>query len=429
MDAIAIVLRSFLNAIFFIISYWWVYLPVLLIIGVIGIWRNYTETKYFLSLKWVLLELKPPPDVPQSPKVAENFFSGLHGVYARPVKGKKRFFEGKLQDWYSFEIVGNQGDVRFYVRTLESNRNIVETHLFAQYPGAEIALVDDYVTQLPEKLPMTEYDLFGAELVFTKNNGFPLKTYPFFEEEGGKDEYKRIDPLAPLAEAMSNLGPGEYMWLQYIARPTGDEWTKETTPEVNKLIGKKEEKKEENVLLKLFDTISGLLPFVPGKSEAEKKEEKEFSIQRLTSGQKFILDQIENKVAKLAFKVTPRFLYIAKKDVFNRARVTNVIGMFKQLYSNNLNSFKPNGETGTSADGFLASIFPSNNGFFKAQQEFERKTDIWNKYRWREFRSTVILSTEEMATLYHMPGLNIKAPFFPRVDAKKSQPPAGLPIK
>ena len=423
------VLRSVLNAFFILIAYWWVYLPVLLAIGVFTLWKDYVQTKYLLSLKWVLLEIKPPPDVLRSPKIAENFFSGLHGVYARSLKTKKMLIEGKVPDWYSFEIVGTQGDVHFYIRTLEGNRNVVETHLFAQYPDAEIAVAEDYTQALPKQLPNEEYDLFGAELVFTKSDAYPIKTYTFFEEERGKDEYVRTDPLAPLAEVLSSLGPGEHVWLQYVARPTGDEWVKAAQAEVDKMVGKKPAPPKPNLLQKGLDAISSVLPMVETPAAPEKKDEKEFSIQKLTSGQKFILDQIENKVAKLAFKVTPRFVYVAKKDVFNRSRITNVIGMFKQLYSNNLNTFKPNSDTNTTPDGYLPWLFPSNSGFFKSQIEFERKVKMAKSYRWRGFSKTVILNTEEMATLFHLPGLNVKAPFFPRVDAKKSQPPASLPIK
>jgi len=40
-----------------------------------------------------------------------------------------------------------------------------------------------------------------------------------------------------------------------------------------------------------------------------------------------------------------------------------------------------------------------------------------------------VLNTEELATLYHLPGLAVRAPFLPRVESKKGQPPAPLPIE
>ncbi len=88
-------------------------MPILLFLAALESWLTYIRQKYLLSIKWVLLEVKPPPDVEKSPKIAENIFSGLHGVYAKPINWKKRFFEGKDQDWFSFEIVGNGGETNF----------------------------------------------------------------------------------------------------------------------------------------------------------------------------------------------------------------------------------------------------------------------------------------------------------------------------
>ncbi len=402
-------------------------MPILLFLAALESWLTYIRQKYLLSIKWVLLEVKPPPDVEKSPKIAENIFSGLHGVYAKPINWKKRFFEGKVQDWFSFEIVGNGGETNFYIRTPENLRDLVEAQVFAQYSDAEIKIADDYVGSLPRYLPTEEYDLFGAELIFTKEDAFPIKTYPFFEEESGKGEFKRTDPLSPLAEIMSALEPGEHIWLQLLIRPTGDGWAKEAKPVVDKLVGK-EPKIERGALGAVVDFIDGLLP---GSGAAdEKKDEKEFSQMRLTPGQKFVLEQVENKIAKLAFKAGYRFLYIARKELFHRAHISAVIGMFKQLYSNNLNTFKPNGDVGTSMDGWFPWLFPSNRGFFADQQEFKRKWHIYQAYKKRAFvRKVVILNTEELATLFHLPGIGVKAPAFPRVEAKKGQPPVGLPTK
>ncbi|MEK7125095.1 MAG: hypothetical protein AAB864_01735 [Patescibacteria group bacterium] len=409
------------------IAYWWTYLPLLLAFVLYELWMRYKAEEFVINITWSLLEIKPPPDVQKSPKIAENIFSALHSAYAGVAKFRERFFKGKLQFWYSFEIVGENGQIKFYIRTPQDLRNVVEAQIFAQYPEAEISVASDYVEELPRSLPNDEYDLFGAELIFTKEDAYPIKTYPFFEEESGKDEFKRTDPLAPLMESLSTLGPGEHIWLQLLARPTGGDWAKDAQAIVDKLAGKKAEAKA-NVIQKVVDGINALLPL--GQAAPEKKEEKkeEPNVQKLTPGQRFLLEQVENKIAKLAFKCGYRLLYIAKKDVFNKTRPTGVTGMFKQMYSNNMNTFKPNLDTGTAPKGFLNWMFPSDKGFFADQQAYERKWKIYRKYKDREFADKVtILNTEELATLFHMPGLNVKAPLFPRVEAKKSQPPMGLP--
>jgi len=402
-------------------------MPVLLFFVALESWLAYIRQKYLLSLKWVLLEIKPPPDVEKSPKIAENIFAGLHAAYIRPIPWRNKFFKGEVQNWFSFEIVGKGGEINFYVRTPEKLRDLVEAQFFAQYPDAEISIVDDYIDSLPRYLPNEEHDLFGAELIFAKEDAYPIKTYPFFEEESGKGEFKRTDPLAPLAETLSALEPGEHIWLQLLVRGTGKEWVDKAKPVLDKLLGKEPEVKKD-ILGKIVDFLGYLLP--GGAPTEEKKEKQEFSTMKLTPGQRFVLEQVENKIAKLGFKTGIRFLYIARKELFRSSRIAAVTGMFKQFYLSNLNSFKLDSDTITAATGWLSWLFPSSRGFFASQQEFNRKWQIYQAYRKRAFvKKVMILNTEELATLFHLPGAGVKAPAFPRVEAKKGQPPAGLPTR
>ena len=402
-------------------------MPVLLFFAALESWLTYIKQKYLLSIKWVLLEIKPPPDVEKSPKIAENIFAGLHGVYIRPIPWRNKFFKGEVQNWFSFEIVGNGGEINFYVRTPEKLRDLVEAQFFAQYPDAEISVVDDYVDSLPRYLPNEEHNLFGADLIFAKEDAYPIKTYPFFEEESGKGESKRTDPLAPLAETLSTLEPGEHIWIQLLVRGTGKEWVDKAKPVLDKLVGKEPEVKKD-ILDKIVDFLGYLLP---GKTPTEEKKEKqEFSTMKLTPGQRFVLEQVENKISKLGFKTGIRFLYIARKELFRSSRIAAITGMFKQFYLSNLNSFKLDPDTITAATGWLSWLFPSRRGFFADRQEFHRKWQIYQAYRKRAFADKVIiLNTEELATLFHLPGAGVKAPAFPRVEAKKGQPPAGLPTR
>src|SRR6266498_674404 len=427
MESLGFIIDTLGTAFSFLFRWWWVWLPPVVVFTAVEAWLFYKREQYISTLQWVLLELIPPPDVQKSPKIAENFFSALHGIYGQSLKFKKMFFEGKVPDWFSFEIVGNNGDMKFYVRLPQAHRNLVESQIFAQYPDAEIRVADDYVMALPEFLPNEDYELFGTELVFAKESAYPIKTYPFFEEESGKDEFKRSDPFSSLAEIISSSGPGEHIWIQLLARPTGGDWVREAASVIEKL-AKKEKPKEANTLTKILDQVESLANIGGTPKKEEKKDE--FSIQKLTGGEKFVLDQVENKVAKLGFKAGIRFIYVAKKDVFNRSRTASVTGMFKQLYSNNLNTFRPNPLTLTFSRGYLYWLFPSDRGFGAGRIELQRKQRIYRNYRKRAFaRQVMVLNTEELATLFHLPGQNVKAPAFPRVEAKKGQPPVGLPTK
>lgn len=408
------------------VDYWWLWLPFILALAAYVEWTSLQRATYLAGIKWMVLEVIPPPTVPwSSPKAAESVFSGLHASYGGGTGWKPQFFTGKVPDWFSFEIVSHGGETHFYVRCPEGQRNVIESLIFAQYPEAEIRVVPDYIDAIPEKPDLAQYDVSGTEFEFAKESAYPIKTFPEFEEAGGKDEYARIDPIAPLVEIMSALQPGENLWIQYVLRPTGGDWTKEHQKVVDKLKGKKEEVKPLP-FSGLFSAIDKLAGVVPPEKKEEKKDE--FNLQKLTAAERKVLEQVEYKMAKLAFKVGIRILYVAPKDRFNGSRMASVSAMFKQLYYTNLNSFKPG--FSTRDKGILPWLFPNDKGFLADERMAKKKHGVIGAYRSRAFPEKLpILTTEELATIWHLPGLNVKAPLLPRVQAKKGQPPAILPTR
>ncbi len=138
------------------------------------------------------------------------------------------------------------------------------------------------------------------------------------------------------------------------------------------------------------------------------------------------VEAIENKISKLAFKVCIRFVYVAKKDFFNKANMAAVMGAFKQFNTLDLNAFKGNSEAGTSAD--QPRIIP----FIKKRREFIRKIAFVHRYINRKMSTNTqdfVLNIEELATIYHFPAIMVEAPSLRRLESKKGEPPAGLPIE
>jgi hypothetical protein len=440
---ISVILASLEQGFVLAFEYWWVWLPIILASTAYSSWMDYQKEKYIAGMKWVLLEVIPPPEILySSPKAAENFFAGLHSSYGGGIKWKDQMFGGKIPDWFTLEIVSNGGPIHFLIRCTEGSRNVVEALLFAQYPQAEIRIVEDYVKLLPDEFDPAQYDVSGTEFVFTKDPAYPIKSWEEFEEAGGKDEYARLDPLAPLFEIMSALQPSEYLWLQYVIRPTGGDWVKDGEKVVDKITGreKKEEKKDPLLLqiisipFKLIGVIATELGAIT-PAEEKKKEEKPFSLQGLTPAEKDALERVQLKLSKLAFKASIRVFYTARKEAFNGARMASVNAMFKQLFYNNMNTFKAAG--GTKDKGTFPWMFPNDKGFFADERTLKKKKGMYGAYRKRTFAKppkdpkqfAIILNTEELATLWHLPGLNVKAPMLPRVQSKKGQPPAILPTR
>lgn len=396
-------------------------MPVLLVLGFYFAWREYKTTEYFNSLNWTLLHIKPPPSVDRSPKAAEQIFAGLHGIYIKPVTWKEKIFKGKLPDYFSLEIVGHDGATNFYVRTLADYKNIVESNIFAQYHDAEITEVDDYMKKWPAILPNREYDVFGSELILSEADVFPIQTHPYFEEKAvDPDAVKRLDPLASVSEVFSTFRPGEDFIIQFLVRPVGDEWVKKAQEEIDKILGK-ETKKEKTFGDIIFGPLDDALL---GGAPAKKEETKE---KKLTAPEEERVKAIGRKISKIGFMSGIRIMYLAKKEVFHRYHFVAVMGTFKQVATANLNSFKVNKKTLTFSKGVFSFLFPSDKGFLADQKTFEKKLRLYKKMKSRiPGAKEFMLNVEELATIFHLPGEEVRAPMFPRVEAKKGQPPSGL---
>lgn len=406
---------------------WWLWLPVFLAVLFIELWTRYLQIKAIKKINWLLLEIKIPRDIEKTPKAMEQIFSGLHGILTG-IKFLDKYWQGKVQEWFSFEIAGIDGGVYFFIRTPENFRNLMEAQIHAQYPNAEILEVLDYAAPITKKTLSKSYDISGTELILDKDDYYPIRTYPFFEE---REEERRVDPMASFLEILSKIKPGENIFIQYLMKPTAEkEWKEKGIETVNKLIGKKIEKKKkwyENIYGGLEEFVRNLLVAIAVYPEWGKaaKEEIKSVIANLSPGEKLVAEAIENKISKLAFRVCIRFAYIAGKDVFNRANMAAISGAFKQFNTLNLNAFKGNKKAGTSVD--QPRIIP----FIKNRREFIRKVAFIERYVNRKMsknKKDFILNTEELATIYHYPILVVETPTMRRVEAKKAEPPVSLPV-
>lgn len=341
---------------------------------------------------------------------------------------KERWWDGKHQLYISMEIAGIGGSIHFFIRTPSEFKKLIESQIYAQYKDAEITEESDYMSNLPADIPNETYDLFGMELMFTKDDAYPIRTYKFFEEPSTEKKY--IDPLASLMEVLGEIKPGEQVWLQYLIKPVGTEWQKKGQALINRLIGKKEASKEssnivEEVFQFFYDLGGIIFGRIPTGTQEQKKEEKqgpESMMQHLPPGMKDVVAALEESISKHGFEVMIRIIYIARKEVFDKSTTGAVFGSFKQFSTYNLNGFKPNG-----------NVIPSVNYVFKKTREYMRKRQLYLWARTREFKKIsaqqkMILNTEELATIYHVPSVVLEVPMLPRIAAKKSEPPPHLPV-
>ncbi len=400
-----------------VLQFWWTFTPIVLFFILGHLWMTYIQLRYESGKTWALLEIKLPREVLKTPKAMEQVFSGLHGVYSEPNLIDK-YINGETMERFSLEVVGLNGVTHFHIRTNVKFRNLVEAQIYAQYPEAEIHEAEDYSEAIPPDIPNKDYDLWGTELVLSKPDAYPIRTY--FEFEDPKDE-RRIDPLASLTELLSKLEQGSQLWIQFIISPAPDTWHAEGQKLVSQLIGRKETKQPG-----AFDDMGASLGVLfKGGEEVPKQSERKggdpaSQMMFLSPGQRTVIEAIEKNISKIGFHVTIRIVYLARHEVFTKANVAGILGCFRQFNTLHLNGFKPS-----------RSKTPGVDYLFKRTRNFARKRTLFQNFKKRKLDfHPIILNTEELATIYHFPGkTEAPAPFMQRVEAKKGAPPSGLPTE
>ena len=129
-------------------------------------------------------------------------------------------------------------------------------------------------------------------------------------------------------------------------------------------------------------------------------------------------------------------IYLAEKSIYDGGYVGAMTGSFKQYNSPDLNSF---GMSWTTSFDYPWQDMGGSKLVVLKDEILEAYKD--RDYFWRdrpEFnslfgkkvvgRNVFVLNTEELATIFHLPGKVSSTPSLRRVESKKQNPPANLPI-
>ncbi len=411
----------------FIQAWWWLFLFLILIRPAKYLYLYFIRERWDATIKKIVLEIKLPKDMLKPISAMDQIFADFHGIHDIAT-WRETWIEGVFQLSLSLEIVSNDGEIHFYIRTPEMFRNFIESNIYSQYSEAEISLVEDYTKSLPQDIPNKDWDFWGVDYINPKDEIYPIKTYPKFDTEKEAKEEKRIDPLSNLLEGLTTLKPGEQFWLQIIVRPVlgrDKPWQKRGRELADKLAKRPAEEKPKPMIQEAAEIL------ITGKTpEKEKKEEEiippEF---KLTPGEREILTEVEAKLAKFGYDCNCRFLYLGKRGVFFKPTVKIGFGFFKEISTENLGGLKPWTKT-------MTKVKSVPWWFLDKRRHYLRQRKILRHYIQRlsplfpRSGGTYILNTEELATLYHLPG-EIVAPArgVPRVEAKKGGPPMELPVE
>ncbi len=406
---------------------WFGWIPFLFAIlyGAKEIYLFKAKEHYRKNQKFILLAIDIPKDNEQTPKAVENILNQLAGAHT-PIWFLDLIRSGAHQLPLSLEIVSLEGHIQFLIYANERLKSLVEAAIFAQYPQAKITEVSDYTEIFPNKYPNEEYDLWGAEFELVKSEVYPIKVYHSFGDPLTKD-YK--DPIAGFLEIMSRIGKGEYILYQILIEPISQDWAKKGKEEIDALLNRKKVSKKSiidsviDLPLKLLSAVGDLITggSSGGGSNSGENTPSEIKVSELPPGDVLRLKLIDEKCSKIGFKSKIRLLYIAKHEVFNKAKVAYaLIGAIKQFNTSDANSLKPGF---VSAGDFLFE-------FRRRKILGERKMALFSAYKARDLYvglQPYVLNVEELASLYHFPVVSVQTPLLKKIEISTAEPPHNLP--
>lgn len=397
----------------FLFSPLWV--PVLLGIFFWRRWVAYVRSQYIAQQEKVLLEIRIPQRITKTPRAMELVLAGMN-VGPGETTFIDRWWTGKVRPWWSLEIVSIEGKIHFYVWTFEKQREFVESQFYSQFPDIEIYEVEDYMQGLDGA--SKDLQVWGMEYVLSKPDAYPIKTYIDYQlDEPSKDAEQIVDPITTVFEKLSTLGPGEVMALQIVVRqnkgsknqsifafskPTS--WKDEAKAEIEKIY---EEGKPKNT-----DVITG---------------EVSEGYPLLKPQQVNTIKALERSIEKPGYDAGMRAIYVAKKDSFKGHRISPyLVNIYNTFASGYLNKFRPSDQWHVTLDYPWQDIGGRTSARYSVGviDAFRRRLFFHEPYN----NDIMVLTTEELATIFHFPTEELKAPGVERITSKRGEPPANLPI-
>lgn len=373
-------------------------------------WMHYVQHRYISRINWILLEIKLPKETNKSPLAMEIALNALYQTSTGTWLDK--IWKGRVKDWFSLEMVSLEGQIKFFVRTPWIYKNVVEAQLYAQYPDIEIYEVPDYTRYVDYRGKEGDWALIGAEYALTKEDPYPIKTYVDYGlDKDPKEEFK-IDPITSVIEYLGSVGKGEQIWMQILVQAASKRYHIHSGKKKGQMGDWKDEGKE------LIDTLTK-------RDEKTPEGMPSFKMMMTTKGENEVIAAIERSMGKLGFDCGIRAVYLVKKEQFHPGNIKALGGLLRPFTSSNLNGFKLAGNT--FGKDYPWEDYNDIRWTWKREEIFEAyKHRAW--FHLPRLLKPFVLTTEELATIFHFPGGVAQTPTFGRIPSRKSEAPVNLPI-
>ncbi|MFA6551946.1 MAG: hypothetical protein WCT19_00400 [Candidatus Paceibacterota bacterium] len=416
--------QIFTTSFYYLYKFAPIWLPFILFLIFFDIWLIYVRSEAIQKTGSILLEIKLPKEITKSPAAMEVFLTSLYQSGA--ANYYEVLVEGATRPWFSLELVSIEGQVHFYIWSRPKFKNLIEAQIYAQYPSVEIYEVPDYTSSVihnPDKNFM-----WGTYFKLTKPDAYPIKTYvDYGMDKDPKEEFK-IDPMTSVLEYLGSMKKGEQVWIQILI-----------------MCHRKNNFMNDAVFFEKPDWKEGIQKEIDKIKEEAKTEvgkgEYAMEVTHLTKGQMENISSLERSRGKFPFETMIRGFYIATdKEYFNSIGITGLIGSVRQYSSQEMNGFKLGWFTDHSDEmksviGFLP--FPPFVRYMQKErwrlerqmlEAYKRRSFFFPPYKNYKMAGPFILTTEELATIFHLPGQVASTPTIEKTMSKKGEAPPNLPI-
>lgn len=313
-----------------------------------------------------------------------QLFDSLHSIYAGKWKNK---FTG--EDFLSLEYVVIEDQIYFYLVIPAQLKSLVEKQVTGFFPDAYIDQREEYNIFRPES------QIAARALTLSKPYMYPIMSY----------QRLNTDPINNLTNALSKLNFDDGAVVQVMIRPT-DNWQKEGKEEAKNILNQKPTKK--NYGLNPLKLLSAFLAFI---ISGEKKAKSSDQTARTTPMTDEEVKDLEQKNSGKGYETIIRIVCASKDIQEAKSNLTNIYSTFAQYDSQDANAFTPikhYSERKIVEDYIL--------------RKFE--------YPWRQklLKQTAILSTGEVASVFHLPNIRFnKTPGIHWQNYKIAPAPKNVP--
>lgn len=306
-------------------------------------------------------------------QIRDSFFSTL--LYGRPV------FALEL----TIPSVGEE--ISFYIAVPRRFVGSVEKIVQGIFPDAHVEESRDYNVFNPDGVAV------ASSVSLSKNKYYPIRTYQKLEG----------DPMKALTNVFTQLAKtGEGAALQLVARPAGMTWVTKLRMEAKRV---SEGAPYQSTLVKGITAVGEIASGPKTPDQIAREQQKKQEQKKLTPLEEESMRALDGKASKQLFEANIRLVASSPSMERSKNILQGLEVAFAQFSDPNLNSF-----------------------FVESAEGSKLKSLIFN-FSFRSFdeKRKMVLSTEEMTSIFHFPNVPIETPHVRSLKAREAAPPANLP--